>query len=362
MAVVALEPNQYVFAGSDAELDQQLGEAIAASIDDFAFRIQLDEVLHLSHYTFAYDLQLAEITCHGESSSSVSFSSLSPAQEASSSSSASSSAFEEDGFFIPDKSFFPNYTPDELVYPSRKSSKGKQVDSEFQSRERSYNITNSVQVELCGICFDDAEQEMHEGLHCLHRYCHSCITRYVNSRVAQKRHQIYCPHDSCGEALTPHECAYFLPAEIYDAWSALELEAQISESEKVYCPFSDCSALLLKEENGDLLNAECPFCNRMFCLKCMVPWHADLECSEFQKLPPAERTLEDLQLLKLAEDRKWKRCGNCKGMIELLYGCSHMTCRCGYQFCYECGVGWANGRANCKCQLFNENHLLRRAN
>ncbi|XP_057839774.2 E3 ubiquitin-protein ligase RSL1 [Cryptomeria japonica] len=361
MAAVALEPNQFVFAGSDAELEQQLGEAIEASIDDFAFRIQLEEVLHLSHYTFAYDLQLADITFQGESSSSASFPLSSPVQEASSSSSDSSS-FEEDGFFVPFKRLSLNHNPEEQVYSSRRISKGKQVDSELQSRERSYQITKSLQVELCGICFDDAEQEMHEGLHCLHRYCHSCITRYVNSRVAQKRHQIYCPHDSCGEALTQQECAYFLPAEIYDAWSALELEAQISESEKVYCPFSDCSALLLKEENEDLLNAECPFCNRMFCLKCMVPWHAELECSEFQKLPPAERTQEDLQLLKLAEDRKWQRCGKCKGMIELAYGCIHITCRCGYQFCYECGVGWANGRSNCKCPLFNENHLLQRTN
>ena len=79
-------------------------------------------------------------------------------------------------------------------------------------------ISRSVPVKLCGICFEDSA-DMFEGSLCLHRFCQACMTRYIHSMLEQRRHQIYCPHDSCGEALTLDECRYFLPAEIFEQWS-----------------------------------------------------------------------------------------------------------------------------------------------
>ncbi|KAH9312646.1 hypothetical protein KI387_027681, partial [Taxus chinensis] len=105
------------------------------------------------------------------------------------------------------------------------SSKGKEVDSGLESRECRYEISRPVLVQPCGICFDDSLEEMFKGLNRLHCYFHTCMTRFIHSRVEQKSHQICCPHDSCGEPLTPQECAYFLLAKIFDAWSALNLEA-----------------------------------------------------------------------------------------------------------------------------------------
>ena len=42
-------------------------------------------------------------------------------------------------------------------------------------------------------------------------------------------------------------------------------------------------------------------------------------------------------MLKLAENSKFKQCAQCKFYIEKNHGCNHMTCRCGYEFCYLCG-------------------------
>ena len=73
--------------------------------------------------------------------------------------------------------------------------------------------------------------------------------------------------------------------------------------------------------------SECPKCRRLFHAQCGVPWHAGLDCSEFQKLSDSEKEKCDLMLFKLAKESEWKRCASCKHIIERSSGCSHMICR-----------------------------------
>ena len=37
---------------------------------------------------------------------------------------------------------------------------------------------------------------------------------------------------------------------------------------------------------------------------------------------------------------KFRQCKRCKFIVERSSGCNHMTCKCGYQFCYICGARW----------------------
>jgi hypothetical protein len=37
-----------------------------------------------------------------------------------------------------------------------------------------------------------------------------------------------------------------------------------------------------------------------------------------------------------------KRCSSCKELIEKGPGCNHMSCRCGFQFCWACLRPWGN--------------------
>jgi E3 ubiquitin-protein ligase RNF144 len=51
-----------------------------------------------------------------------------------------------------------------------------------------------------------------------------------------------------------------------------------------------------------------PFCHRLFCAWCHVPWHHGVACEEFQKLNVDERENEDLLLLReLANQKKMAR-------------------------------------------------------
>jgi hypothetical protein len=35
-----------------------------------------------------------------------------------------------------------------------------------------------------------------------------------------------------------------------------------------------------------------------------------------------------------------KQCHHCLQLVERSAGCNHMSCTCGNEFCYECGVNW----------------------
>nr|GEY48928.1 zinc finger, C6HC-type [Tanacetum cinerariifolium] len=76
-----------------------------------------------------------------------------------------------------------------------------------------------------------------------------------------------------------------------------------------------------------------------FCssLSCKVTWHSGMDCSEFQSLKENERDPNDIMLMDLAKNKKWRRCSSCKYNVERTDGCLHITCRCGYHFCYGCG-------------------------
>ncbi|KAM7260130.1 hypothetical protein ACFE04_015871 [Oxalis oulophora] len=122
----------------------------------------------------------------------------------------------------------------------------------------------------------------------------------------------------------------------------------IPESQKFYCPLKDCSALLINDGESLVMHSECPYCRRFFCAQCKVPWHAGIECAEFQKLNKDERDAEDLMLLNLAQEKGWKRCPACKFYVEKSMGCLFMRCRCGVTFCYNCGLSNTNFTHYCE--------------
>jgi E3 ubiquitin-protein ligase RNF144 len=52
-----------------------------------------------------------------------------------------------------------------------------------------------------------------------------------------------------------------------------------------------------------------------------------MSCREFQRLGKDERGKEDLMLRKLAKDKKWQRCPQCRMYVEKIDGCMFMRCR-----------------------------------
>ncbi|KAJ3045417.1 hypothetical protein HDV00_010287 [Rhizophlyctis rosea] len=70
-------------------------------------------------------------------------------------------------------------------------------------------------------------------------------------------------------------------------------------------------------------------------------WHEGYTCEEYRELPDDERGEDDRKLQQLASNQNWRRCGQCRMMVEKAFGCNHITCRCGNHFCYKCGSAWS---------------------
>ncbi|XP_010043702.2 uncharacterized protein LOC104432845 [Eucalyptus grandis] len=220
--------------------------------------------------------------------------------------------------------------------------------------------------ETCVICLEDTDVSQIFAVDgCLHRYCFSCMRQHVEVKLL---HGMVprCPHEGCKSDLNVSSCSKFLTPKLIEMMTQQLKEASIPVTEKIYCPYPVCSALMSKTEASECSTTsgvarsgarKCIKCHRLFCINCKVPWHSGLTCLAYKvlhPLPPAE----DAKLKSLASLNLWRQCVKCNHMIELSEGCYHMTCRCGYEFCYNCGAEWKNKKATCSCPLWEEDNIL----
>lgn len=224
--------------------------------------------------------------------------------------------------------------------------------------------------ETCNICLEDTDSPHMLAVDiCLHRFCVSCLRQHVEVKLLQGMLPS-CPHDGCKNMLTVESCRKFLSPKLLDIMLLRVKEASIPVTEKIYCPYPKCSALMSTreairpQESSSKQPAydtsglrKCIKCTHLFCIKCKVPWHDRLSCYDYKRLNPRNQA-EDSKLKVLAREKLWRQCVKCNHMIELAEGCFHMTCRCGYEFCYTCGAEWKDKKATCACPLWYEGNIL----
>ncbi|OAP07782.1 hypothetical protein AXX17_AT2G21160 [Arabidopsis thaliana] len=202
---------------------------------------------------------------------------------------------------------------------------------------------NAEQGETCGIFFEETDVEhMFVTEKCLHRHCFSCVKQHVKVKLRSGTEPT-CLEYGCKFKLTLERCSKVLTLKLIEMWKQKMKEDSIPAAERIYCPYPNCSMLMSKTElssEADLSNVRtCVKCCGLFCIDCKVPSHTDLSYDDYKKLHP-DPLVDDLKLKSLANNKMWRQCVKCRHMIELSHGCNHMTCRCGYEFCYECGIEW----------------------
>ncbi|KAL4336790.1 hypothetical protein AHAS_Ahas12G0045400 [Arachis hypogaea] len=100
-----------------------------------------------------------------------------------------------------------------------------------------------------------------------------------------------CPEPKCKGILEPQNCISIIPKEVFERWeNALCENLVLATSKKFYCPFKNCSAMLVNDDGNEVVTCpECPHCHRLFCAQCKVAWHGGIKCGEFMSLNENER-------------------------------------------------------------------------
>ncbi|RLM60603.1 hypothetical protein C2845_PM14G15950 [Panicum miliaceum] len=314
-------------------------DGLIAVVDDFYFSVLAhgrndddedeaggDELFPISDEKYAAELQLQEVIMSSAVAATVGSSSASPRRG---STAAAASA----------------HGTGECSYASSSSSRPSPPLA----------AAAATSLVFCKICMDSVPPaDAHRASRgCAHAFCGGCLALYVGAKVQERIADVRCPEERCGGALDPELCQGILPREVFERWGAALCESMLLGTRKTYCPYKDCSAMMLVDDDGggdvrDVAEAECPSCRRLFCARCDVaPWHAGVTCAEYKGLRKGDRGKEDMLLLEMAKGRKWKRCPKCEFFVEKRDGCLHITCRCGFEFCYGCGGQWGITHSSC---------------
>ena len=174
----------------------------------------------------------------------------------------------------------------------------------------------------CTSCFDDIPDTDAVALPCTHKYCLPCFSQLVTTAI---EHEINFPPKCCLSEVPNKVIRDNLPPTTRALFDQKALEYAVPVSNRYYCISSTCGKWIdtrhAKRANGAIT---CPHCRTKLCTLCRGPQHAaNQDC-------PQDFGLD--QTLEQAERAGWRRCYNCRAIVELNTGCRHITCKCRAQF------------------------------
>ncbi|KAL5201825.1 hypothetical protein ABZP36_036179 [Zizania latifolia] len=214
----------------------------------------------------------------------------------------------------------------------------------------------------CGICFETLPiLDLFHGLQCGHRFCLECMTTYIEGKVRERDVPIHCPEPECryekDGVLHPEHCKKAIDFAAFGDWGLRLAEGAISPNRRAYCPNRQCGIVLETTGEEKPAQAPCPACNLLLCASCGMEWTTgDGEGREHD----CAKSLANVLIMKLADERRWKQCPSCRMMVERIAGCRVMHCRCHMVFCYQCGLQMSpvtEGNETCRCHNVFRGHL-----
>jgi hypothetical protein len=193
---------------------------------------------------------------------------------------------------------------------------------------------------------------------CDHEYCRDCLRDLFRASLGDN--SLFPPRCCRQSIATGSSIRIFLTGDLIHRYEQKKIE--FDTPDRTYCANPLCSAFI-RGENITNEQAFCPNCLTSTCTICSKASHTGDR--------PEDVALQ--QALDAAEQHGWQRCYNCRRLVELEIGCSHITlvpfefmrvtadfqrCHCSAQFCYICGERWKT----CTCAQWNEDRLIARAN
>ncbi|KAM7213806.1 hypothetical protein V8F06_010802 [Rhypophila decipiens] len=187
------------------------------------------------------------------------------------------------------------------------------------------------------------------GLACSHEidFCTGCLDRHIKAKLDDDGRagceKIACPGADCRRPLDYEEIRLYAKDETFATYDQyLNLNALSQFPNFRWCLKAGCHNGQLYElrdgtdvpEGGPLI--QCGECDFQMCYTHSVPWHKGQNCKQYT----SDRMDPNSDLSRAWIDSNTKKCPSCKTCINKGNACFHMTCNCGFEFCWICLADW----------------------
>ncbi len=236
---------------------------------------------------------------------------------------------------------------------------------ESEKKISEFISNNNISSDICPVCYTEIEKDNSFSLKCNHQICEECYIEYIKNKLLTDPVtilQTLCPMNGCNLYITRNlykKCIKEKKYQIIFAKSIIR-NFLITNKEIKTCPNQKCN-LSIRVQNSIPKEIKCK-CGEIFCFSCLEESHIPCDCYLIKEWNEFGSKLggDDYVWIKKEnknEIYKWtnsniKLCPKCQLIIEKWMGCNHMTCKCGYQFCWNCLNSWSN---HTKCKKIVKN-------
>jgi ariadne-1 len=209
------------------------------------------------------------------------------------------------------------------------------------------------EIRSCPSCYSDFNGNKLICLDCEHFLCKNCYKSYLTESINQGVESIFtkCPIPECGIIVPQSHFKKLIKGPLYEKYKRFIFNSYVDNQKDVkWCPNSGCTnaAFYPKRKAREII---CK-CGYSWCFGCGNETHRPLSCDLLTQWINKLKK-DDNQLWLLANT---KPCPKCSNSIEKNEGCMHMTCKCGYEFCWLCFGDWKNhnGQTAYSCNKYQE--------
>eukprot|EP01126_Amoeba_proteus_P059481 TRINITY_DN7771_c0_g1_i13.p1 TRINITY_DN7771_c0_g1~~TRINITY_DN7771_c0_g1_i13.p1 ORF type:complete len:584 (+),score=91.91 TRINITY_DN7771_c0_g1_i13:1-1752(+) len=197
----------------------------------------------------------------------------------------------------------------------------------------------------CSVCDEKIKKNKASALDCQHYFCHTCWRGSICNALDSYTYQQLFSHLTCLE----RGCSLSVPGSLvrkvcldkdWQQYMRMLVKSYIEVNHAMYSICPHCSTISKANflSNATSRIVHC-MCNTYFCFGCTMAPHVPASCRDLERWKEKDNDEEStLNYIRATTTQ----CPSCGRALDRVTACNHLTCGCGYQFCFVCKQKWGS--------------------